>query len=682
MIRPLQKSFFRISLLLLGVYFSVIPQSSFSQDVDEIIYTDTIDRLEVPVFYLNDLIQQMLDELDQKVAARAVTPSRSELSDDDKTILTRIADIYRLHVLSMEAQINSDALSTEKYISNAITELQQILVDYPDIQQNRRFTELYRTVMTEYREFYGVSDTGMEEEGEIFTIQKDLFAEDELDVLSEDVVFPSTLEDFKKFTVPLPQNKYVNNQLAYLWMKKPEIMDTWLQRKERYFPMMEKIFEEEKVPKELMHLAMIESGLNPMARSRAAAVGMWQFIKATGTAYGLEVNYWVDERRDPVKSTRAAARHLRDLYNIWGDWHLALANYNVSPRRMKYAVRKSGGVKDYWVIYPYLPRETRGYVPIFIATVMIATQPEDFGFKSKYGTQELFEYETVDVVGSYDLNVLAEAAGISEEELREYNPALLRWATPPGKYAYPLRLPIGTKDKFTLRFKQLPQSAKKEQLVVHIVKKGESLGRIANKYGVTVRDLYEANDKIGKIIQIGQQIVVPVPEGRSTQFADDLPSTAKKSYVSSNSSSSYASVPANSTKIVYEVKSGDTIGEIAEWFNTYARKIREWNSIGNLIRAGQKLAIYVPKSKADLYDDVNSMTLSEKKALGSKSSNYVTANTSVADSENYVVYQVKSNDNLFDIASSFGTSVSEIKKLNKLRKNTIYPGQFLKIKEK
>ena len=217
----------------------------------------------VQLVYFSDKIQEILDELDLRMAQKTASIVKADLSEDDKSILTRIADIYRLHVLSLEAQINNDALSTERYITNSINELQQLLVDYPDIQQHRRFTELYRTVMTEYREFYGDTETGFEEEGEIFAIQKDLFSEDQLDLDADNFSIPNSLKNERKFEVKLPQNKYVNNQLAYLWMKKPEIMDTWLQRKERYFPMMEKIFEDEKVPKELMHLAMIESGLNP-----------------------------------------------------------------------------------------------------------------------------------------------------------------------------------------------------------------------------------------------------------------------------------------------------------------------------------------------------------------------------------------------------------------------------------
>jgi membrane-bound lytic murein transglycosylase D len=670
-----------IKNLSIGIGFAAVPLLSVqAQQADSIRFEESIDTQTIPLFRFEDRIQSILVEMDTRRLPKIqdeLTVTRPELSEDDKISLSRIADIYRLHVLSLEAQVNNDALSAEKYISNSIAEMQTMLEENPDVQSNRRFAELYRTVMTEYREFYGVTDSGLEENGEIFAIHNELFTDDE-EFVGEDFVFPRELTT-AKMQVPLPQNKYVNNHLAYLWMKRPEIMETWLQRREKYFPMMEKIFEEENVPKELMHLAMIESGLNPSARSRAAAVGMWQFIKATGAMYGLEVNWWVDERRDPVKATRAAARHLRDLYAYWKDWHLALANYNVSPRRMKWAINRSGGVKDYWVIYPHLPRETRGYVPSFIATTMIATNPEQFGFQKKYD-EKPFEYETVDIIGSYDLTVLADAAGIDVNTLKEYNTALLRWATPPGNSAYPLRLPLGTKDSFLANFKELPKS-EQMQVFVHEVQRGESLGKIASKYGVTVRDIYESNERLGKFIHPGQELVVPIPMGSQSKILADRPSNdpntaSRKTYTVSSTSSS-DNQPANSVAVYYTVKSGDTIGHIAEWYDTPAWKIRSWNNTSNLIRVGQKLKIYVPASQKSKYAAINEMGAKQKTKLASSETTPTTSNV-----DGYITYKVKRNDNLYDIANSFGISITEIKRINNLKRNTIYPGQTLKIKEK
>lgn len=671
------KPIFLVSLFLL------ISSKNTRAQQDSVVFSAKIEQIGIPSFIFKDRIQVLVEEFEANRVQKPETAQsqRAELSEEDKTVLSRIADIYRLHVLSLESQLNDDALSTEKYISSSINEMQAMLDENPDVQQHRRFAELYRTIITEYREFYGTSDSGLEEDGEIFAIHNELFSDDELEseLDADNFSLPNLPANKIKFQVPLTQNKYVNNQLAYLLIRRPEIMETWLQRKEKYFPMIEKIFEEEKVPKELMHLAMIESGLNPSARSKAAAVGMWQFIKATGSVYGLEVNWWVDDRRDPVKATRAAARHLNDLYKIWGDWHLALANYNVSPRRMKYAIRQSNGVKDYWVIYPHLPRETRGYVPSFIATTMIATNPVEFGFEAKYG-EKPFTFETVDVVGSYDLSVLAACAGISLDEIKEYNTALIRFATPPGNAPYELKLPVGTKETFLANFKNVPASTRIEQIYVHQVKRGETLGKIAHKYGVSIRDLYDSNDKLGKVIRVNQEIVIPIPAGKSVPILADI---KKSSSSKSGKTTIEEETPSNSVKLVYTVKSGDTIGQIAEWYSTSISNVKNWNGIGNLIRVGQKLAIYVPKSRVDDFELVNSMSTKEKnefKRQKSGSRNLASSTTSSADG--YVTYKVKSNDNLFDIAASTGTTVNQIKQLNNLKRNTIYPGQVLKIKAK
>src|SRR5699024_6169074 len=210
-------------------------------------------------------------------------------------------------------------------------------------------------------------------------------------------------------------------RLKYFTYKRPQVMETWLQRSARFFPMMERIFEEVGVPTELIHLSMIESGLNATAQSWASATCMWQFMKETGSAYGLDVNWWVDERRDPVKSTWAAARHLRDLYEVWNDWHLAIAGYNISPTGLKSAIRDGGGEKDYWSAYAYLPSETQGYIPGFIAATLIGLNPEEFGFKGDY-TAEAYSYETVEVAPLMSLELLAETDGRSSYKRKQYNP--------------------------------------------------------------------------------------------------------------------------------------------------------------------------------------------------------------------------------------------------------------------
>lgn len=603
------------------------------------------------------------------------SPSSTFSFDGASLFAPTLSKLYELQVENLHSQDAADPVATEMALTEAMNTIQQALRESPEIESDPRFKLAAGVLRYEYQMFYGIPDSINQAIGDIFAIQEELFSAQDGNSISLDI--PGSVQT-QAFQVPLVQNKYVDNHLKYLAIKRPEIMEKWLQRSKTYFPMMIKIFEEEGVPTELVHLAMIESGLVPVARSRAAAVGMWQFIQATGSAYGLEVNYWVDERRDPEKATRAAARHLRDLYNIWNDWHLALANYNVSPRRMRSAIRSSGGVKDYWVIYPYLPRETRGYVPSFIATTMIATNPQAFGFRSDYqGTP--YTYEVADVDGSVRLDVLAKAAGVEVQDLRDLNPELLRWATPPSEKPYPLKLPVGTKGVFVSNYEKIPESEKRP-MAVHIVKRGESLGKIAYKYGTSVNGLYQANAGLSNIIHPGQKLVIPLPGGSGATYTAGRPSRDSGSARNSNrSQSSNSARPPGTSRLTYTVKSNDTIGHIAEWYDTYAWRIRAWNNTSNNIRVGQKLVVYVPKEKDALYKNVNTMSFAEKEGRERQQRTLGSRALAVSNDNGVTRYTVRRNDNLHDIAKSFKTTVEDIRKINQLRGSTIYPGQKLVI---
>lgn len=606
-------------------------------------------------------------------------PAMQELDNFQKDIMSRISDIYRIHINAMEAQVNNDPLKAETDINDALAATQALLDDYPEISGDRRFTELYRSIIAEYRQFYGITETGNEPQGEIFAIQEELFSEDE-SWMTDEYDFPDDL-NFNKTDVPLIQNDKVNRHLVYYTLRRPEVMETWLQRAVKYQPMMRKIFREEGTPEELTYLAFIESGLNPNARSWAAAVGMWQFIRATGSVYGLEVNWWVDERRDPEKATRAAARHLNDLYNIWGDWHLAMAGYNISPRGLKRAIRRAGGVEDYWAAYPYLPRETRGYVPGFIATTMIGMNPEEFGFQKEY-QGEPYSYEVVEVEGLMELEDLANAAGISTNELKEYNPELLRWATPPGG-KYPLKIPVQKKQEFLANYEDIPKENRSQNITMHTVKSGESLGIIARRYGTTVAGLYGSNENLSSMIYPGQKIVVPLPRGSASQISANQPTNQQRSVSTNRSSSSNTvSPPANSTSLSYKVKTGDTIGHIAEWYDVRAWNIRTWNGIGNTIRVGQTLSVYVPNSRRSHYEKVNELSYAEKQEIERKQrrgENIFIASATSTDGDNYTTYTVQQNDTLSEIAESFGIGLSELRSLNNISGNRIYVGQTLRI---
>lgn len=605
------------------------------------------------------------DVLRDKQRSMSVESSRPEI---DPEAFQKITDIYRMHLLAMESQVANDLPEAETYINDALSAMQAVMDDYPEIIRTRVFTEMYRSVMLAYQEFYGMDAPLVETYGDIFAIQQDMFLNDEW-FDDEYFVLPEDLT-IQKTDVPLIRNRQVNNHIAYLTVRRPEVMQRWLQRSVYYFPMMREIFEEEGVPLELIHLSMIESGLVPVARSHAAAVGMWQFIYATGAVYGLERNWWIDERRDPIKSTRAAAQHLRDLYEYWDDWHLALANYNVSTRRMRSSIQRSGGVRNYWEIYPFLPRETRGYVPGFIAATLVAMNYEDFGFEVDYNV-ETYKFDTVEVTGSIDLSILAEAAEITTEELRNLNPELLRWATPPGKEPYPLKIPVGKKETFLANYENIPDDKRISNMVIHTINSGETLGAIANRYGTSVRDLYATNEGLSHIIHPGQQIMIPIPESNVNVRAD-RPSASQVARTSAPRQSPSANQPANTVAVTYRVKSGDTVGHIAEWFDTQAWRVRSWNNIGNMIRVGQRLTIYVPQQHQSYYAAIDNMSAQQKRQLERQR-----GPVALTDSEGTRRYTVQRNDNLSDLARSFGTSVQAIMNANGLRNTTIFVGQSL-----
>lgn len=631
----------------------------------------------------NDMPQRLLPynnpmEKNSGLEESPLQPALIQLDSFQKDVMSRVSDIYRIHILSLEAQVNDNPIMAEEHINDAIQASQQLLDDYPEIRNDRRFAELSRIVVSEYRSFYGITENENEPQGEIFTIQQD-FLDDEM-TITENFEFPVEAT-IPKTQVPLFQNSQVNRHLVYYTLRRPEVMETWRERAEVYKPMMDKIFAEEGLPPELVYLAYIESGINPTARSWASAVGMWQFIAATGRVYGLEVNWWVDERRDPEKATRAAARHLKDLHNIWGDWHLALANYNISPRGLNRAIRRAGGVKDYWAAYPYLPRETRGYVPGFIATTLINMSPEEFGFQKRYG-QEPYAYDLVEVDGLMPLDALAAAINISTDELKRLNPELLRWATPPGN-KYSLKIPVGSKNEFLAAYDDIPKESANQSITMHTVRSGESIGLIARKYGTTVSGIFASNENLSTTIYPGQVLAVPLPAGSTAQLSASRPSNQRNGVTTTRASNRTVNVPANSSSLTYKVKTGDTIGHIAEWYDVRAWQVRSWNGIGNTIRVGQNLKVYVPNNLKSHYEKVNTLSFREKQNLENQQKRgeniFASAGTS-SSSNNGATYTVRRNDTLSQIAESQGVSISQLRRLNNLSGSRIYVGQVLKIK--
>lgn len=289
--------------------------------------------------------------------------------------------------------------------------------------------------------------------------------------------------------------------------------ELWLSRAGRYIDIMKEILIQHGLPKELVFLPLIESGFNTHAYSRMRAVGPWQFIASTAKKYGLTINWWIDERRDPIKSTEAAARYLKDLYEMFNSWHLAMAAYNAGEGKVLRALRKTRE-DDYWILLqkkPYLKRETREYVPKFIAASLIALEPEKYGFNNIEYSNPV-EFTEVTIESPVDLEIIARAAETDLQTIKDLNPELKRWCTPPDQAFYTIRIPADKKDIFLENLSKIPKE-ERYSFSIHIVKKGETVSKIAKRYRIPESAIYGLNPEIkGKVLTAGQELKLP-PQG-------------------------------------------------------------------------------------------------------------------------------------------------------------------------
>ncbi len=429
-----------------------------------------------------------------------------------------------------------------------------------------------------------------------------------------------TVIDDREGHIPLVTNSQVESYIRYFQGKGRKGFNIWLRRYVQYKELILPILEEYDLPEELIVVSMIESGFDPKAVSKAKAVGLWQFMYSTGKQYGLKRNWYIDERQDPVKSTRAAAKYFVDLYDEFEDWYLVLAAYNTGPGRLNRALNLHE-TSDYWQLYS-LPKDTKNYIPYYLSSAIILKNPEKYGFKIPKVSPLKFDIVTIEK--SADLSVIAKSADTKVSTIKKLNPELRQPATP-SNGPYVLNIPLGKKDSFYEKFNKIPDDEKfAVQNVEHRVKKGENLISIASKYRVLVADLQTINNISNKdFLSIGQRLKIPIKGGLYSNYPE---------------------------KVVYKVRSGDTLGHIAEEYNTRASEIRKWNNMGgsSLIRPGQKLTLFVKGQP-------------------------------VKDTPKKNVYIVKSGDSLGKIARKNNTSVNKIKNWNNIKSDTIYPGQKLTI---
>jgi membrane-bound lytic murein transglycosylase D len=430
--------------------------------------------------------------------------------------------------------------------------------------------------------------------------------------------------------IELSYNTIVRRYIEVYTQKRRKSVEVMLGLAKYYFPIFDEIFDRYDIPNELKYMSIIESALNPRAYSRARAVGLWQFMYGTGKFYGLTINSLVDERRDPIKSTHASARFIKDLYAMYQDWILVIAAYNCGPGNVNRAIRRSGGKKNYWDIYFYLPRETRGHVPAYIAATYTMNYYNEHNLKPRKIELSLSS-DTVMINKKLHLMQVSEVLGIPIKQLRDMNPQYRADIIPARDKSYSLRLP----HEYIPRFIDLEDS------------------------------IFAYKDSI----YFNPEKIITSPTTYSvSRYMHEPPSD-------------------NLAKLYYKVKSGDNLGYIASWYNVRVSDLRYWNNIRrNLIRSGQNLVIYVPKNKVNKYKKINSMTFAEKqKMIGKPVTVDSTPDNVVAvEDGNYIYYTVKSGDTLWDIAKQYqGVTDSDIMKLNNITNpDKIKPGQRLKIKPK
>jgi membrane-bound lytic murein transglycosylase D len=401
-----------------------------------------------------------------------------------------------------------------------------------------------------------------------------------------------------EYDIPIPLNQRVLSFVQLFQGRLHDFLEEGMRRGSQYLPMIQNVFRAEGLPLDLAYVPLVESAFKPSALSRTKAKGVWQFMRDTGLENGLRQDWYIDERSDPEKATIAAAKYLSMLGKLFdGDWHLALASYNGGPGRLQNAI-KMGRQTDFWKLSEksrLLPRETRDYVPMILAAIVIAKNPLQYGFE--FESEPAHQYETVNLPRAVDLRRIAEWTNTTIDEIQALNPELRRWTTPVRDSAYALKVPSGTAEVVRTRLDE-ESTTDLASLNWYVVKRGDTLALIARKLNVGRADLAEANYiKATARVSPGDKLIVPrettalmaARTDRPVPATDSRPLVADKVVPAIDSS--------GSVKVVYQVKSGDTLSSIARFFSTNVAAIQNWNHLSDTqIRAGERLTIYTSRA--------------------------------------------------------------------------------------
>jgi membrane-bound lytic murein transglycosylase D len=474
------------------------------------------------------------------------------------------------------------------------------------------------------------------------------------------------ITDSTGYDFPVLYNKKVGMYLSLFQNSQREQFSRWLARSAKYRPMIEKELAEAGLPKDLLYLAMIESGYNQLACSSAKAVGLWQFMQATGEQYDLQVDKYIDERRDPLKSTRAAVTYLSDLYNEFNDWHLAVAAYNGGPGTIRNGL-KMYDVDNFWDLAgkDYLSLETKRYVPKLIAALLIAKNPEKYGFTDIAYAAPL-QSDTITVGPGMSLEAIALISNSTTKEIQLLNQELRLGKTPLNTAQYEVKIPKATASLATKNLSRL-RSVVTVGYKTHRVARGDTLSKISSQYNVNKTTLLKVNDLRSSKLAYGRNLRIPY-NTITYQLLPEGSSGAKTAYANS--------------LVLHRIKKGETLSRIARLYNVPPHMIVTWNGLKNehSIRAGQQLSLYIDRP-------------------GKKESKKVTmlaANTNIRSISPrahknllpqpgpdgpFARYNVQDGDSLWTISRKFSASTAEIKKWNNLTSDLIQPGSILKLKK-
>ncbi|MCL2101227.1 MAG: LysM peptidoglycan-binding domain-containing protein [Fibromonadales bacterium] len=463
--------------------------------------------------------------------------------------------------------------------------------------------------------------------------------------------------DFSKFSLPVEINDRVMQEIRFLTVNARSFMEASLSRKTLLDSMIYARIEARGMPKDLVYLALVESGFKLKAYSKAKAAGVWQFIPSTGKRYGMPQDFWVDMRYNPEVATEAALDYLSFLYKEFNDWHLAMAAYNCGEGRIRRLLREARAEDPdkkvaYWDLK--LPRETMHYVPRILAAMIIGHYPEHYSIEIK--KQSFIPFDTVTVKDCLPLDKVGSAVGVSVNTVRELNPELIRWCTPPNLKSYTMKIPQGSREKFLAAYEKMD----KTQLVrwqQYKVQKGDNLGSISRMFGLKVADIQSANNLSSTKLRIGQVLIIPMPMGAT---APKNATAEKKQSAETQKASNAGS--ANSNVRTYIVRNGDNLGSIARRHGVSMQSLMTWNDLqSNKINAGQRLYIQNP---------------SRASAPTSAPSAPISASVQGATS-----YEIKPGDNLWDIARAHNVTVQQLKDWNPGLEKKIFPGMKIRVGE-